>query len=120
MSELQDALHENTVLNIEAAIYDKHSDLVQPYLDTVKAARRAANPDMEAAANGLEIHLPDAIKPYALRMAQDVVNVALGGTTEADEGDVIGADGEPKWMPGDPDDGPIVSITTEDDDKPHA
>ena len=24
--------------------------------------------------------------------------------------DIIGDDGEPKWMPGDPDDGPIVSM----------
>ncbi len=32
---------------------------------------------------------------------------ALGITPESID-DVIGADGEPKWMPGDPDDGPIL------------
>jgi len=51
----------------------------------VDAARRVANLDMEAAANGLEIHLPDAIKPYALRMAEDAVNAALRTTTEDDD-----------------------------------
>jgi len=38
----------------------------------------------------------------AEEMEQDVVVV------EDDPEEVIGADGEPKWMPGDPDDGPIV------------
>lgn len=38
--------------------------------------------------------------------ARDLLT-ALGITPE-DTDDVIGVDGEPKWMPGDPDDGPIL------------
>jgi hypothetical protein len=43
MSELQDAIDRETVLNIEAAINYYHPELVQPYLDTVEAARLVAN-----------------------------------------------------------------------------
>ncbi len=36
-------------LDIEAIIYDKRPDLVQTYLDDVKAARKVANPDLDLA-----------------------------------------------------------------------
>ena len=44
MNDLQDALSDAVVLNIavvlESVVYDRYADLVQPYLDTVKAARK--------------------------------------------------------------------------------
>ncbi len=43
MTALTDALADDTVLNIEAVIYDRDPRLVQPYLDVVAAARRVAD-----------------------------------------------------------------------------
>ncbi len=46
---LMDRDLERARLDIEAIIYDKRPDLVQPYLDVVEAARKYANPDYIAA-----------------------------------------------------------------------
>jgi hypothetical protein len=48
LKDVQDALNAGTVLIIEAVIYDRYPELVQPYLDTVDAARLVANPNIEA------------------------------------------------------------------------
>lgn len=49
MSDLPDALDSETVVTIEAVVYDRYPELVQPYLDAVAAARRvvAGQPILE-------------------------------------------------------------------------
>jgi hypothetical protein len=50
----------------------------------VNALRLVANPNYEAAADDLEVHLPESIQPYAFRMATDAINAALGITSSGD------------------------------------
>ena len=62
---------------------------------------------MEACMALVDLDVPGhAIAPILRWLADQMEQPAQTEGTD----EIIGVDGEPKWMPGDPDDGPILGI----------
>ena len=108
MSDLQRAINK-----VETAI-DSAITPAGIYIEPVlEAARLVANPNYLAAHKELDIW---AYEAEGIRTSDEAIRaiVAAALTRPGDtEDEIIGVDGEPKWMPGDPDDGPILTGDTE-------